>query len=97
MFLKRKFISFLAALGMLTGLSTAIICGVWFFIDLSLVYSANAQVMQKARNSSPSQAQYLYSRELSHRINVFAEGTWVLMGAILRIQSARLGRDNQKH
>jgi hypothetical protein len=97
MFFKPRFVSLLAAIGMMTGLSTAAICGVWFLIDLGLVYVANAQVMQKARSVSPSQAQYLYSRELSHRLNLFAEGTWFLMGAMLTIQSARLGRDNQKN
>ncbi|WLT36843.1 hypothetical protein NON20_12050 [Synechocystis sp. B12] len=42
---------------------------------------ANALVQQEVRRSSPARADYLYSREMTHRINAFAEGVWAL-GAV---------------
>ncbi|MDV3002672.1 MAG: hypothetical protein N5P05_004327 (plasmid) [Chroococcopsis gigantea SAG 12.99] len=78
---------FLSLSGIVGGVAVGAISGVWSFIDLGLLYGANQEVTEKVKKVSPSEAQYLYSRELAHRINVFADGTWTMLGFILAVQS----------
>ncbi|QHU99600.1 hypothetical protein [Synechocystis sp. CACIAM 05] len=78
--------------GMGVGTGVAIVSGAWSVLDMVRLKEANALVQQEVRRSSPARADYLYSREMTHRINVFAEGVWALGGCILYINSLALLR-----
>lgn len=75
---------------MVLGFLIAVYCGFWAVVDFAILNEANSRVRQEALKSSSPKADYLYNRELAHRINVFAEGVWALGGTILYINSLAL-------
>jgi hypothetical protein len=79
-----------AKIGFAFGFSVFVISGVWAVIDMALLYSANAEIMAKNKSLTPSEADYLYSRELTHRLNVGFEGVWAIGGMVIMLQSLRL-------
>ncbi|MDJ0843465.1 hypothetical protein [Crocosphaera sp.] len=50
----------------------------WYLLD-----NVTQEIMKNKDTMSEKEMNYLLSRELSHRINVAAAGTWTLMTAIL--------------
>ncbi len=57
------------------------------FQDYLLLDAATNEIMVSKDKISPDEMNYLLSRELAHRINVLADGTWTLMTAIIILQA----------
>ncbi|EAM52628.1 hypothetical protein WH8501_17485 [Crocosphaera watsonii WH 8501] len=57
----------------------------WYFLD-----NVTQEIMKNKDKISERKMNYLLSRELSHRINVTATGTWTLMTAIIGLQAVSL-------
>ncbi|MGB5769764.1 MAG: hypothetical protein WBM32_07830 [Crocosphaera sp.] len=59
----------------------------WAFQDYLLLDAATNEIMVSKDKISPDEMNYLLSRELAHRLNVLADGTWTLMTAIIILQA----------
>ncbi|WP_107667827.1 hypothetical protein [Cyanothece sp. BG0011] len=57
----------------------------WYLLD-----NVTQEIMKNKDKVSEKEMNYLLSRELSHRINVAATGTWTLMTAIIGLQAVSL-------
>jgi len=57
--------------------------GYWAFWDYSALVRADSQVQELARTGSDRELAMAIHRNEVHRANVAAEGTWLLLGAIL--------------
>lgn len=79
-----------ALIGMALGASIAAVSGAWSVVDYLALIEANNLVQSEALKSPPSRAEYLYNREMTHRINVFAEGVWFIGGCLLYVNSLAL-------
>ena len=65
------------------GVAGVLLFGYYTFVDFALLRGAYAQLL-KLTPASPVQAILLVeAQQNAHRINVFADGTWTLLSAIL--------------
>ncbi|MDJ0597861.1 MAG: hypothetical protein QNJ37_03325 [Crocosphaera sp.] len=58
--------------------------------DWQLLDAATQEIMANKNKINQEEMNYLLSRELAHRINVAADGTWALMTAIIGLQAIAL-------
>ncbi|MEL4894606.1 hypothetical protein [Crocosphaera sp. Alani8] len=58
--------------------------------DWMLLDAATQEIMINRNKMDSEEMNYLLSRELAHRINVAADGTWALMSAIIGLQAIAL-------
>ncbi|MBD2205896.1 hypothetical protein H6G33_27350 [Calothrix sp. FACHB-1219] len=67
------------------GLAVVGVSLYWFILDYAALGKAEIYIEQLARNKQASDRQldYAYHRTLAHRINVFADGTWGLIGGLI--------------
>ncbi|BAY94986.1 MULTISPECIES: hypothetical protein [unclassified Tolypothrix] len=67
------------------GLAVVGISLYWFILDYDALGKAENNVERLAKNAKLSYGQldYAYHRTLAHRINVFADGTWGLLGGVI--------------
>ncbi|BAY31160.1 hypothetical protein NIES2107_30140 [Nostoc carneum NIES-2107] len=69
------------------GLAVVGISLYWFILDYDALGKAENNVERLAKDAkvkvSYGQLDYAYHRTLAHRINVFADGTWGLLGGVI--------------
>ncbi|QIR40786.1 hypothetical protein HCG51_31580 [Tolypothrix sp. PCC 7910] len=67
------------------GLAVVGISLYWFILDYDALGKAenNIERLAKSDKVSDRQLDYAYHRTLAHRINVFADGTWGLLGGVI--------------
>lgn len=62
----------------------------YIIVDMAHLTGINHKIIQMGPDGNKAQIEYYKGRELSHRINVFAEGTWFMLSAILLVNSMSL-------
>lgn len=79
----RKAILFITVL--VPGLLVVATSLYWFNLDYAALGKAedNVEKLIKKENISDRDLQYAYHRAELHRINVFADGTWGLIGGVI--------------
>ncbi|BAY24844.1 hypothetical protein NIES2100_46410 [Calothrix sp. NIES-2100] len=67
------------------GLAVVGVSLYWFILDYDALGKAEVYIEKLAKDEKASNRQldYAYHRTLAHRINVFADGTWGLIGAVI--------------
>ena len=65
------------------GLAGVLLCGYYTFVDFAMLRGAYAHLLKLTQSSSIQQILLAQAQENAHRINVFADGTWTLLSAIL--------------
>ncbi|MDZ7961716.1 MAG: hypothetical protein RMY34_28205 [Aulosira sp. DedQUE10] len=67
------------------GLAVVGISLYWFILDYNALGKAEINIERLAKEGKVSDRQldYAYHRTLAHRINVFADGTWGLLGGVI--------------
>ncbi|MDZ8055697.1 MAG: hypothetical protein RMX68_010215 [Aulosira sp. ZfuVER01] len=67
------------------GLAVVGISLYWFILDYDALGKAENYIEKLAKDEKVNDRQldYAYHRTLAHRINVFADGTWGLIGGVI--------------
>jgi hypothetical protein len=67
------------------GVIVVLVSIYWFNLDYAALGKAENYVenLSKQEQVNDRQLQFAYHRTLAHRINVFADGTWGLLGGII--------------
>jgi hypothetical protein len=67
------------------GLAVVGVSLYWFILDYEALGKAENYIEKLAKDTKASDRQldYAYHRTLAHRINVFADGTWGLIGGVI--------------
>ncbi|MBD2354732.1 hypothetical protein H6G41_08830 [Tolypothrix sp. FACHB-123] len=67
------------------GLAVVGVSLYWFILDYAALGKAENYIekLAKDKQANDRQLDYAYHRTLAHRINVFADGTWGLIGGVI--------------
>jgi hypothetical protein len=65
------------------GLSGVVLFGYYTLVDFALLREAYAHLLKLTPSSSVQTILLAEARQNAHRINVFADGTWTILSAIL--------------
>lgn len=65
------------------GVAGVLLFGYYTFVDFALLRGAYAHLLKLTPASSTQAILLAEARQNAHRINVFADGTWTLLSAIL--------------
>lgn len=86
---------FTAGIGGTIGLVSMVVSFPYIWVDLALLNQANTKVMELKDSGNKQELDYYTGREIAHRINVFANVTWFLLGTGLTMQSALIFQNKQ--
>ena len=65
------------------GLGSFLLCGYYTFVDFALLRGAYVHLLKLTPSSSVQMILLAEAQQNAHRINVFADGTWTLLSAII--------------
>lgn len=65
------------------GFGSFMLCGYYTFVDFALLRGAYAHLLKLTPSSSVQTILLAEAQQNAHRINVFADGTWTLLSAII--------------
>ncbi len=81
---------------LLFGLAASVVSGLYALADYRLLIAATEAFGQAAAARDALALQIADARQAMHRLNVAAEGTWCLLGAILAV-TALIGVRSRVH
>ena len=65
------------------GMGSFLLCGYFTFVDFAMLRGAYAHLLKLTPSSSVQAILLAEAQQNAHRINVFADGTWTLLSAII--------------